>query len=658
MRLEEKSINALRFLGVDMINRANSGHPGIVLGSAPMLYTLYTKQMNFDPKEKNWINRDRFVLSAGHGSALIYSMLHLAGYDLPMDELKNFRQWGSKTAGHPEYMHTDGIEATTGPLGQGIAMSVGMAIAEKYTAAKLNKEDLKIIDHYTYSLCGDGDLQEGVAQEAVSLAGHLGLSKLILMYDSNDIQLDGPVNMANSENTKEKFEAMNWNYILVKDGEDIKEINKALKEAKNQKDKPTLIEIKTKIGLGSPVEGKSAAHGAPLGDKNTIDTRKKLNWNFEPFEIPKDVYSHIEEFVNEKHKGLLKWKKDLKEYKDKYPEDYQTLMQIAGEKEFQLDFAKLYQDIKYIPGEKEATRASSGNIIKELQKASPLFIGGSADLTASTKIKGIDGNFEYNNSKGRNINFGVREHAMAAITNGIVLSGLKGFAGGFFIFSDYMKPSMRLSALMEIPTAYGFTHDSIAVGEDGPTHQPVEQLAGLRAIPNFNVIRPADGNEVKAAWRIAFTSKKTPTALVFTRQGVPQLAKSSQKGVEKGAYVISPEKDKIDALIIATGSEVSLAIESQKVLLEEGIDVRVVSMPSMELFDLQNEDYKNSVLPEKVDKRLSIEMAASLGWGKYLGLKGKTMSVDKFGASAKGSRNIEEYGFTVENVVKTVKSMM
>ncbi|MFO7887875.1 MAG: transketolase [Eubacteriales bacterium] len=658
MKLEEKSINALRFLGVDMINRANSGHPGIVLGAAPMLYTLYTKHMNFDPKEKNWMNRDRFVLSAGHGSALIYSMLHLAGYDLPMNELKKFRQWESKTAGHPEYMHTDGIEATTGPLGQGIGMAVGMAIGEKYTAAKFNKENLEIVNHHTYSLCGDGDLQEGVAQEAASLAGHLGLSKLIVLFDSNDIQLDGPVEMANSENTKEKFIAMNWNYILVEDGEDLKKINNAIKEAKKQDDKPTLIEVKTKIGKGSPVEGKSAAHGAPLGDKKTIDTRKALNWNYEPFEVPQDVYDNIEKYVKEKRKNILKWKKQLEEYKAKYPEDYEILMQISGEKELQLDFDKVYSKIEYVPGEKEATRASSGNIIKELQKSSPLLIGGSADLTASTKIKGIDGNFEYNNPKGRNINFGVREHAMAAITNGIVLSGLKGFAGGFFIFSDYMKPAMRLSALMEIPTAYGFTHDSIAVGEDGPTHQPVEQLAGLRAIPNFNVLRPADGKEVKGAWKIALTSKKTPTAVVFTRQGVPQLAKSSEKEVEKGAYVISPEKEKIDALIIATGSEVSLALESQKALLEEGIDVRVVSMPSMELFDAQEEGYKKSVLPEEVDKRLSIEMASALGWGKYVGLKGKTMSVDKFGASAKGSRNVEEYGFTVENVVKTLKSMM
>ncbi len=658
MRLEEKSINALRFLGVDMVNRANSGHPGIVLGAAPMLYTLYTKHMNFDPKEKNWLNRDRFVLSAGHGSALLYSMLHFLGYDLPMDELKNFRQWGSRTAGHPEYMDSEGIEATTGPLGQGISMAVGMAIAEKYTAAKFNKEDSKIIDHHTYSICGDGDLQEGVTQEAASLAGHLGLSKLIVMYDSNDIQLDGPVEMANSENTKEKFEAMNWNYILVKDGEDTKEINKALKEAKKQDENPTLIEIKTKIGKGSPVEGKSAAHGAPLGDKNTIETRKKLSWNYEPFEVPQDVYKHIKEYVEEKQKNLVKWNKELGKYKEKYPEDYSLLMQISGKEDFQLDFREIYSNIKFEPGEKEATRASSGTIIKELQKASPLLIGGSADLTASTKIKGIDGDFTYNNPKGRNINFGVREHAMAAITNGIVLSGLKGFAGGFFIFSDYMKPAMRLSALMEIPTPYGFTHDSIAVGEDGPTHQPVEQLAGLRATPNFNVIRPADGNEVKGAWKIAFTSKKTPTAVIFTRQGVPQLEKSSEEQVEKGAYTISPEKNKIDALIIATGSEVSLAIESQKALWEEGIDVRVVSMPSMELFDAQDEEYKNSVLPKEVDKRLSIEMASPLGWGKYVGLSGKTMSVDKFGASAKGSRNVEEYGFTVENVVETVKSMV
>lgn len=658
MRIEEKSINALRFLGVDMVNRANSGHPGIVLGAAPMLYTLYTKHMDFNPQENKWMNRDRFVLSAGHGSALIYSMLHLAGYDLPMEELKNFRQWGSKTAGHPEYMHTDGIEATTGPLGQGIGMAVGMALAEKYSAATFNKEDIKVIDHYTYSLCGDGDLQEGVAQEAVSLAGHLGLSKLVLLYDSNDIQLDGPVDMANSENTKEKFEAMNWNYILVKDGEDIKDINKAIKEAKSQEDKPTIIEIKTKIGKGSPVEGKSAAHGAPLGDKNTLETRKQLNWNYDAFEIPKDVYKHLDEIVEEKNKNYLKWQKELNLYKEKYPEDYEFLMQMSGEKEFDLDFNKVYNSIEYIPGENQATRASSGEIIKELQKESPLLIGGSADLTASTKIKGIDGNFEAKNPKGRNVNFGVREHAMSAVTNGMILSGLKAFAGGFFIFSDYMKPAMRLSALMEIPTPYGFTHDSIAVGEDGPTHQPVEQLAGLRAIPNFNVIRPADGKEVKGAWKLAFTSKTTPTAVIFTRQGVPHLEKSSEKEVEKGAYIISKEKENIDGIIIATGSEVSLALEGQKALWEEGIDVRVVSMPSMELFDNQSDDYKDSILPKEVDKRLSIEMASSFGWAKYTGLKGKSMSVEKFGASAKGGRNIEEYGFTVENVVKTFKSMM
>jgi transketolase len=658
MRLEEKSINALRFLGVDMVNRANSGHPGIVLGSAPMLYTLYTKHLNFDPKEKDWINRDRFILSAGHGSALLYSMLHLSGYDLPMDELKDFRQWGSRTAGHPEYMDSGGIEATTGPLGQGIGMAVGMALAEKYTAAKFNKEDIKIIDHFTYSLCGDGDLQEGVAQEAASLAGHLGLSKLILLYDSNDIQLDGPVEMANSEKTKEKFEAMNWHYIKVEDGEDTKSINKAIKEAKEETYKPTIIEVKTKIGKGSPVEGKSAAHGAPLGDKNTVETRKVLNWNYEPFEIPDDVYKHIEEYVEEKHKKLSKWKKDLNKYREQYTEDYNYLMQISGEKDFELNFEEVYSGITYETGEKQATRASSGEIIKELQKTSPLLIGGSADLTASTKIKGIDGDFTFNNPKGRNINFGVREHAMAAITNGIVLSGLKGFAGGFFIFSDYMKPAMRLSALMEIPTAYGFTHDSIAVGEDGPTHQPVEQLAGLRAVPNFNVIRPADGKEVKGAWKFAFTSKHTPTAVIFTRQGVPHLEKSSEKGVEKGAYVISPEKKEIDAVIIATGSEVSLAMEAQEALWEEGVDTRVVSMPSMEIFDAQDKEYRDSVLPKKVENRLSVEMASSLGWGKYVGLKGKSLSVDKFGASAKGGRNIEEYGFTVENVVRLVKSML
>jgi transketolase len=643
-------------LGVDMVNKANSGHPGIVLGAAPMAYTLFTEHLSYNASEPKWFNRDRFVMSAGHGSALLYSLLHLSGYNVKMEDLKQFRQWGSITPGHPEFGHTDGVDSTTGPLGQGIAMAAGMAVAERYLSGLLNKENYSIIDHYTYVLCGDGDLQEGVTQEAMSLAGHMGLSKLIVLYDSNDIQLDGPVKLANSENTRQKFESMNWQYIFVENGEDTNAISKAIIQGKHNQEKPTIIEVKTVIGYGSPDAGSSETHGAPIGEDKTIQTRKTLQWELEPFEIPSEVYEDFKD--KNKEKGLLKcneWHDKLTAYRKAYPEEARYLDSILIGS-FEIDYDKIFS--QYEKKASIATRSSSGDLLKLLQKANPLMIGGSADLSTSTKVKGIDGDFSFENPKGRNINFGVREHAMAAMVNGITLHGLKGFSGGFFIFSDYMRPSMRLAALMGIPSIFAFTHDSVAVGEDGPTHQPVEQLAGLRAVPNMVVIRPADVNEVMGAWKIALESKDQPISIVLTRQDVPTLQQSTIQGTEKGGYVISPEKDRIDAVIIATGSEVSLAIEVQKALLHEGIDVRVVSLPSFEIFDKQSTTYKNDVIPPAMRKRVGIEMGATLGWHKYTGIEGLNITIDKFGASAKGASVVENYGFNAPEVLIRVKDYL
>ncbi|MBV1757312.1 MAG: transketolase [Dethiosulfatibacter sp.] len=656
MNKSKTSINAIRMLGVDMVNKANSGHPGIVLGAAPMAYTLFTEHLSYNAKEPKWFNRDRFVMSAGHGSALLYSLLHFAGYNVTMDDLKQFRQWGSITPGHPEFGHADGVESTSGPLGQGIAMAAGMAVAERYLSGMLNKEDFNLIDHYTYVLCGDGDLQEGVTQETMSLAGHMGLSKLIVLYDSNDIQLDGPVKWANSENTQKKYESMNWQYIFVENGEDIDAISKAITQGKNNQDKPTIIEIKTIIGHGSPDAGSSKTHGAPIGEEKTVETRKTLQWDYEPFEIPSEVYGDFTD--KNKEKGSAKfdeWNNKLAAYRDAYPDEAGYLDSIMNGN-FEIDYDKIFN--QYEKKTSVATRSSSGDLLNLLQKVNPLMIGGSADLSTSTKVKGINGDFSHDNPKGRNINFGVREHAMAAIVNGITLHGLKGFSGGFFIFSDYMKPAMRLAALMGIPSIFVFTHDSVAVGEDGPTHQPVEQLAGLRAVPNMTVIRPADINEVMGAWKIALESKDQPTSIALTRQDVPILENSSIEGTEKGGYIISSEKERLDAVIIATGSEVSLAIEVQKALLLESIDVRVVSLPSFEIFNRQTIAYKNTIVPTSIRKRIGIEMGATLGWHQYTGLDGLNITIDKFGASAKGETVVENYGFNVNDVLKRVKDYL
>jgi transketolase len=650
------SINALRLLGVDMINKANSGHPGIVLGAAPMMYTLYTEQLNYNPAEPSWFNRDRFIMGAGHGSALLYSMLHLSGHNLSMGDLKDFRQWGSKTPGHPEFGHTEGVDATSGPLGQGIAMATGMAIAESYLGASFNKKDMNIVDHYTYVLCGDGDLQEGVTQEAISLAGHLGLGKLVVLYDSNDIQLDGPVDAANSENSKQKYEAMNWQHILIEDGEATGDITAAIDTAKANTNQPCIIEIKTVIGHGSPLAGDCATHGSPIGDEDTVKTRENLCYPSEPFTVADDVYTDIQS--KNDMKGIAsfqKWTVLMNSYKEKYPEEYAALQVVMGDKEMSVDLSVVAD---YLPKDKVATRASSGEILKKLQEKYPQLIGGSADLTKSTKVKGIAGDFSKELRTGRNLNFGVREHAMAAINNGLSLHGLKGFVGGFFIFSDYMKPAMRMSALMGLPAIFAFTHDSVAVGEDGPTHEPVEQLSGLRAVPNMDVIRPADVQEVKVAWKLALESTSGPTCLILTRQGVPLLDGVVEEGVAKGGYVIAKEVKKIDVILIATGSEVALAIDAKKALIQKNIDARVVSLPSFKRFNEQSEEYQESVLPSDVEKRVSIEMGASLGWGQYVGLKGRSIAIDTFGASAPGGEVVSKYGFNVDDVVEVVTSYM
>ncbi len=657
-----QAINAIRTLSIDAIEKANSGHPGLPMGAAPMAYTLWTKQLKHNPKNPKWFNRDRFVLSAGHGSMLLYSLLHLGGYGLDMEEIKNFRQWGSKTPGHPEYGHTVGVEATTGPLGQGIAMSVGMAMAERHLAATYNKPGHEIVDHYTYTLCGDGDLMEGVAAEAISLAGHLKLEKLIVLYDSNDISLDGDLAKSFSENVQKRFESYGWNYIHVADGTDIDSINAAIEQAKQSEDKPTLIEIKTVIGFGSPNKsGKADAHGAPLGAEEVTLTKTTYGWGHEPFDIPQEVYETFNAAAQSQgEKPEADWNATFESYKSEYPELAEQFVKSMNN-ELPADFDA--EVPVYEAGKSVATRSSSGDVINALAKKVPSFFGGSADLAGSNKttIKG-GGDFFADTPEGRNIWFGVREFAMGAALNGMALhGGLNVFGGTFFVFSDYVRPAVRLSALMGLPVTYVFTHDSIAVGEDGPTHEPVEHLAAFRAMPNLSVIRPADANESAEAWKLAISSQSTPTLLVLSRQNLPVLANSAElakDGVAKGAYVVSPATKEIpDAILIATGSEVSLAVEAQKALLADGIDASVVSMPSMDRFDQQTAEYKESVLPNAVRKRLAIEMGASLGWHKYVGFEGDVLAIDQFGASAPGEIVIEQYGFTVENVVAKVKAL-
>lgn len=658
MDISNLSIATIRSLGIDTINKANSGHPGMVLGSAPALYTLFNKELNIYNKEAEWINRDRFVLASGHASALLYSMLHLTGFDVTIDDLKNFRQLNSRTPGHPEIEMTHGVDASSGPLGQGIPMAAGMAMAEKFLASQYNKENFDIIDHYTYVLCGDGDMQEGVTYEAASLAGHLSLGKLIVLYDANKVTLDGPLSMSFSENVKKRYEACNWQVLEVKDGNDINEIHKAIKKGKKEQFKPTLIIVNTVIGFGSANQGTNKVHGAPLGKEDGKNAKLSYGFDHDEFYVPEEVYEDFKKKTIKRGKSKFnKWNKLFNEYKEQYPTEAKQLEDaIAGK--YSLNIDELLKN--YPVGHNDATRNTSLEVIQEVAKQNPTFLSGTADLASSTKTKIKDeDDFSVENYNGRNLVFGIREFAMVAIMNGMTLhKGVKVSAGGFLVFSDYFKAAVRMACLMKLPIILPLSHDSIAVGEDGPTHQPIEQFSMLRSIPNMHVIRPGDAVEMAAAWKLAIESTENPTALILTRQNVETMENSSVEGVSKGAYVIGKEENHLDAIIIASGSEVNLAMKAKKVLLEKGIDVRVVSMPCQEIFDQQDEQYKEAVLPNAMRKRLSVEMASSFGWHKYVGLDGITMSIDEFGKSAPAQDVIQSYGFTVDGVVENIEKLL
>ena len=624
-KIDEKTVNAIRVLSADAIQKAKSGHPGMPLGAAPIGFSLYAYHLNFNPEKPSLYCRDRFILSAGHGSMLLYSLNHLFGYDIKMSDIKNFRQ----------------------------------LMAERHLAGIFNKENYEIIDNYTYALLGDGCMMEGVSNEAFSLAGTLGLNKLIILYDSNNITIEGKCDLAFCEDTVKKMEAYGFYTQIVEDGNDIDKINEAIKNAKNQKEKPSFIKINTKIGYGCPKkEGSASSHGEPLGEDNVCDLRKTLNWQYnEPFFIPDDVYENCASFLDEKIKLTDKKEKIREEYFEKFPE-----MKTLYEEYFNFDFEKIINDesIWTYDDKDKATRSSSGEILNKLKEKMKNLFGGSADLAPSnkTELKGL-GDFSKDNYKGKNIHFGVREMAMAGIANGIVLyGGLKAFVSTFFVFSDYLKPMARLSALMKLPVIYVFTHDSIGVGEDGPTHEPVEHLAMFRSMPDFVTFRPADTKETIAGWKYALTSKDKPVALVLSRQNLPQLKNTGDNAL-MGAYIVEKEsKKEPDLIMVATGSELNLAIKAREELLKENIDARVVSMPSMELFEMQSEEYKESVLPSSNKKRLIIEALSKFGWGRYMGFEGKSITMDTFGASAPGSVLFEKYGFTVQNVVKTAKELL
>ena len=651
---DQRAVSAIRALSIAQIEEANSGHPGLPMGAAPMAYVLWNKFLKANPKNSNWFNRDRFALSAGHGSAMLYAMLHLAGYDVSLDDLKDFRQLKAKTAGHPERGYIDGVEVTTGPLGQGIAQAVGLAMAEKHLAALYNKEDAQVIDHYTYALCGDGDLMEGISYEAMSLAGHLNLSKLIVLYDSNDICLDGATNTTFSEDMKKRAEALNWNYIRVEDGTDLDEIYTAIMHAKGNWHGPTIIEIKTVIGYGSTNQGTNKVHGAPIGAEEFIKTKEIYEWAEDDFTVPEDVYESFRDgIVRTGENENKKWDELLEYYKENYREDYDKLM--AGiNRELPANFM---DEVKKYTADDDnlASRASNGEIIQDLAKITPNFWGGSADLFSSNKtdIKNTVA-FTDRTPEGRNVWYGVREFAMAAIGNGIIAhGGTWHHVSTFFVFTDYLKPAIRLSALSKLPLTYVMTHDSVAVGEDGPTHQPIDQLAMIRAIPDAIMVRPADANETRLAWKLALESKERPVVMALSRQNLPNLQETENiESLDKGAYVIS-DSENADLILIATGSEVALALEAKKILENEGKNIRVVSMPSMELFRDQDEAYKNEVLPKETPK-VSIEMASTFGWAEWTGTNGLNIGIDRFGMSGKGEEVAAELGFTAESIAKTI----
>ncbi|MHB8128214.1 MAG: transketolase [Mobilitalea sp.] len=658
-KIDTMSVNAIRILSADGVQKANSGHPGLPLGSAAMAYELWAKHMKHNPANPKWDNRDRFVLSGGHGSMLLYSLLHLFGYGLTTQDLSQFRQENSLTPGHPEFGHTVGVEATTGPLGAGMAMAVGMAMGEAHLAAKFNKEGYPVVDHFTYALGGDGCMMEGITSEAMSLAATLGLGKLIIFYDSNKITIEGSTDIAFTEDVKKRFDAYGFQTLVVEDGNDLEEIGAAIIAAKADLSRPSMITVKTKIGFGSPREGMASAHGEPLGVDNIRALKEKLGWpSQEEFFVPDEVYANYKALAAESAKAETTWNEMFASYNVAFPE-----MKTLWDQQHDVNLAKDLlnnEDFWAFADKPEATRNLSGLIINRIKNILPNFIGGAADLAPSTKTYMSDmGDFSKDNYAGRNLHFGVRELAMAGIGNGLALhGGLRAYVSTFFVFSDYVKPMARLSALMGLPLTFVLTHDSIGVGEDGPTHEPIEQLAMLRAMPNFTVFRPADATECIAAWYYAITSTKTPTALVLTRQNLPQLPGSSKDAL-KGGYVVSASKKAIpDAIIMASGSEVELGIGAQAELAKEGVDVRVVSVPSMDLYEAQTDEYKESIMPKSVRARVAVEAASDFGWGKYVGLDGTTVTMKGFGASAPAGILFKKFGFTTENVVKAVKSVL
>lgn len=661
-KIEQLAINTIRTLSIDAINEANSGHPGLPMGAAPMAYTLFSKHLKHNPLNSKWFDRDRFVLSAGHGSMLLYSLLHLSGYKLSLEDIKSFRKLNSLTPGHPEYGHTDGVEATTGPLGQGIATAVGMAMAEEHLRSKYNKENFNLIDHYTYGLVGDGCLMEGVAYEAVSMAGHMKLDRLIVLYDSNNISLDGELSLSFSEDVKKRFEAANWQYIKVEDGNDVESISAAIEEAKKNTEQPSLIEVKTTIGFGSPkVAGTSKAHGNPLGEEEAKATKLAYGWEAEEkFYVPEEVKEHFGNMVAKGNKKEQEWIAKFNEYKKEFPQLAKELEQAIS-----LEFSSnvLEEVTTFGTDNKISTRNASGIAINDFAEKVPYLVGGSADLSGSTitNIK-TEGKFAIEDYGARNVYFGVREHAMGAALNGMALHGaVKPFGGTFFVFNDYLRPAIRLAAIQKLPVTYVFTHDSIAVGEDGPTHEPIEQLASLRAIPGLTVIRPTDANETMSAWAYSLSQKDEPVALVLSRQNLPVFKKTEHNldDLSKGAYILKDSVEETSIILIATGSEVELAVQAREELLRQGLlGVRVVAMPSWELFEKQSKEYKEFVLPRSVTKRVAIEMGITLGWERYIGLNGKVIGLNTFGASGAGAEVLEHFGFTVDNILKVTKEIL
>lgn len=659
MNIEKKAVNAIRILSADAIQRANSGHPGLPLGAAPIAYELWADCMKHNPQNPKWEDRDRFILSGGHGSMLLYSLFHLFGYgNLSIEDLKNFRQLNSLTPGHPEYGHTIGVEATTGPLGAGMAMAVGMAMAEAHLGAIFNEKDFNIVDHYTYVLGGDGCLMEGVSSEAFSHAGTLGLHKLIVIYDSNNITIEGTTDIAFTENVMQRMEAFGFQTLEVEDGNDLLAVGEALKQAKADKTRPSFIKINTVIGFGcSAKQGKASAHGEPLGTENIEDLRKNLDWDIkESFIVPEEVYEHYKKLSEVKSEAEKEWRALFEKYSEKYPDKRRLWDKFHSEPDTdKLDTAEFWE----YEDKPQATRNISGIVINRLKAIMPNLIGGSADLAPSNKsYMSEEGDFTAENYQGRNIHFGVRELAMAGETNGILLhGGLRPYCATFFVFADYTKPMLRLASLMTIPSVFVFTHDSIGVGEDGPTHEPVEQLAMLRAMPNFNAFRPADARETIAAWYSAVTSKHTPTAVILSRQNLPQLEGSSKEALRGGYIVKESVKALPDVILIASGSEVSLAVLAAEELYKEGIAARVVSMPCSDIFDCQDNEYKEKILPAGVRKRVAIEALSSFGWEKYAGLDGIVIGMNTFGASAPQDKLFKYFGFTVESIVNKTKSL-